>query len=103
MLALSSSRCAMASVVRVQPARVMLPTPLSRGAMVVEAAVPKKKMSKSKKNIRKAAWKAKVLPYAEKAFFLAKLALQQGDGARESKDKDMTIKKAEEAPAEGSQ
>ncbi len=70
MLALTSSRCAAFSApVRVQPARqMMFPAP-GRSALVVEAAVPKKKVSKSKKNIRKAAWKKEVLPYVEQALF----------------------------------
>ena len=103
MQALASSRCAL----RVQP---VAPASVSRGSMVVVAAVPKKKMSKMKTDIRKAAWKAKVLPAAEKALFLAKLALQK-DGSRESRDKDMSIAApgggeaapAEAPPAESSQ
>jgi hypothetical protein len=105
MQALASSRCA----VRVQP---VAPASMSRGSMVVVAAVPKKKMSKMKTDIRKAAWKAKVLPYVEKAFYMANLALQQGGGNRKSSDKDMAIAApgsetaapvAEAPPAEGSQ
>ncbi|KAG2495022.1 hypothetical protein HYH03_006954 [Edaphochlamys debaryana] len=90
MLALSSSRCAAFSTpVRVQPARQMaFPAP-SRTALVVEAAVPKKKTSKSKTAIRKAAWKKEVLPYVEQALFKAKLALKAG--TRDSTDKDMVV------------
>lgn len=90
MLALTSSRCAAFSApVRVQPARqMMFPAP-GRSALVVEAAVPKKKVSKSKKNIRKAAWKKEVLPYVEQALFKAKLALKEG--SRDSTDKDMVV------------
>lgn len=83
------SRCAFGSAAAPRaPLRVTAP---SRTPMVVVAAVPKKKMSKSKTNLRFTTWRNKVLPYAEKALFLAKLALQQGDGSRDSKDKDMSI------------
>jgi hypothetical protein len=37
-------------------------------------AVPKKRTSKSKKNIRKNAWKKKVIKQAIRALFIAKLA-----------------------------
>ncbi|GFR51488.1 hypothetical protein Agub_g13900, partial [Astrephomene gubernaculifera] len=91
MLALSSTRCAaFSATTRVQqPARpIGFPAP-SRTALVVEAAVPKKKTSKMKTAIRKAAWKKEVLPYVELALFKAKRALQAGN--RDSTDKDMVI------------
>ncbi|GLC60385.1 hypothetical protein PLESTB_001606600 [Pleodorina starrii] len=133
MLALSSSRSAAFSAnVRVQPARQMaFPAP-SRTALVVEAAVPKKKTSKSKTAIRKAAWKKEVLPYVEQALFKvnynlislyplncwtrleafearphavaaqAKLALKEG--SRDSSDKDMIVGgQAEAASADSSE
>ncbi|KXZ53708.1 hypothetical protein GPECTOR_6g625 [Gonium pectorale] len=102
MLALSSARSAAFSVnVRVQPARQVAMVP-GRTALVVEAAVPKKKTSKSKTAIRKAAWKKEVLPYVEQALFKAKLALK--DGSRDSSDKDMVVGgQAAEASAEESQ
>nr|YP_004581351.1 ribosomal protein L32 [Schizomeris leibleinii]AEH05390.1 ribosomal protein L32 [Schizomeris leibleinii] len=37
-------------------------------------AAPKKRTSKSKKNIRKNAWKKKVVKQAMRALFIAKLA-----------------------------
>jgi len=40
-------------------------------------AVPKKRISKSKKNTRKANWKRKAKKMAEKSFSLAKTMLQQ--------------------------
>nr|ANB40231.1 ribosomal protein L32 [Koshicola spirodelophila] len=40
-------------------------------------AVPKKKTSKSKKNIRKNAWKKKVLKQAIRALSIAKLIEQE--------------------------
>nr|YP_009184882.1 ribosomal protein L32 [Jenufa minuta]ALO62999.1 ribosomal protein L32 [Jenufa minuta] len=39
-------------------------------------AVPKKRTSKSKKNLRKNVWKKKILKQAEKALFLAKSILK---------------------------
>nr|WVD55733.1 ribosomal protein L32 [Tetradesmus sp. JML-2023c] len=42
-------------------------------------AVPKKRTSKSKKNIRKNAWKQKVTKKATRALFLAKLVLSKGE------------------------
>ncbi|GLI67103.1 hypothetical protein VaNZ11_011308 [Volvox africanus] len=96
MLALSSSRsAAFSATTRVQPARQMVFTAPSRSALVVEAAVPKKKTSKSKTAIRKAAWKKEVLPYVEQALFKAKLALREG--SRDSSDKDMVISGQAEA------
>lgn len=78
------------SGVRVQPraSPAVAPAP-SRGSMVVVAAVPKKKVSKSKTAIRKNVWKAQAQATAQKALFLAKLALKEG--SRDSSDKDMAI------------
>nr|WVD56145.1 ribosomal protein L32 [Tetradesmus sp. JML-2023b] len=42
-------------------------------------AVPKKRTSKSKKNIRKNAWKQKVAKNATQALFLAKYVLSKGE------------------------
>nr|WVD55799.1 ribosomal protein L32 [Tetradesmus distendus] len=42
-------------------------------------AVPKKRTSKSKKNIRKNAWKQKVAKKATQALFLAKYVLSKGE------------------------
>nr|WVD56076.1 ribosomal protein L32 [Tetradesmus arenicola] len=42
-------------------------------------AVPKKRTSKSKKNIRKNAWKQKVAKKATIALFLAKYVLSKGE------------------------
>nr|YP_009184790.1 ribosomal protein L32 [Jenufa perforata]ALO62911.1 ribosomal protein L32 [Jenufa perforata] len=39
-------------------------------------AVPKKRTSKSKKNIRKNVWKKKIFKQAEKSLFLAKSLLK---------------------------
>ena len=78
MQALSSSRgAAFSAQVRVQPARLVAMAP-SRSALVVEAAVPKKKMSKSKTAIRKAAWKKEVLPYVEQALFKVRIGAACG-------------------------
>nr|YP_009184530.1 ribosomal protein L32 [Treubaria triappendiculata]ALO62689.1 ribosomal protein L32 [Treubaria triappendiculata] len=49
-------------------------------------AVPKKRTSKSKKNIRKNAWKKKVLKQASKSLFLAKHLLK-------NKPKDSSVEK----------
>ncbi|KAG2429798.1 hypothetical protein HXX76_010582 [Chlamydomonas incerta] len=98
MLALSSSRsAAFSATVRVQPARQVALAP-SRSSLVVEAAVPKKKTSKSKTAIRKAAWKKEVLPYVEQALFKAKLALKEG--SRDSADKDMVVSTQTEEKSE---
>lgn len=87
MLSLSASRCAFSSGLSVQSTRAKYPAP-SRTTLVVEAAVPKKKVSKSKTNIRFANWNRKVWPQAERALFLAKRAMKAGN-AQESSDKDM--------------
>lgn len=42
-------------------------------------AVPKKRTSKSKKNIRKNAWKKKVVKQAIRALFIAKLAQMESN------------------------
>ncbi|PNW81362.1 hypothetical protein CHLRE_07g352850v5 [Chlamydomonas reinhardtii] len=98
MLALSSSRsAAFSATVRVQPARQVALAP-SRSSLIVEAAVPKKKTSKSKTAIRKAAWKKEVLPYVEQALFKAKLALKEG--SRDSADKDMVVSTQTEEKSE---
>ncbi|PNH11317.1 hypothetical protein TSOC_001869 [Tetrabaena socialis] len=97
MQTVSSSRCAaFGATVRVQPVRMALLAP-SRTSLVVVAAVPKKKMSKSKTAIRKAEWKKEVLPYVEMALFKAKLALKEGN--RDSADKDMVVGGQAAAPA----
>lgn len=81
MLALSSSRsAAFSATVRVQPARQVALAP-SRSSLIVEAAVPKKKTSKSKTAIRKAAWKKEVLPYVEQALFKVREDELYGKGA----------------------
>lgn len=40
-------------------------------------AVPKKRTSKTKKNIRKSAWKRKILNKVNKAFTLAKMIYKE--------------------------
>nr|YP_009632294.1 ribosomal protein L32 [Parallela transversalis]AYQ22883.1 ribosomal protein L32 [Parallela transversalis] len=44
-------------------------------------AVPKKRMSKSKKNIRKTHWKEKISKQATRALFLAKFVLKQQENS----------------------
>lgn len=105
MQCLSSRSSAMGGLrVAVTPARALFPAP-SRSLVTVEAAVPKKKTSKSKRSIRKAAWKKEVNPYVTRALFLAKMALTKGEG-RESRDSDMQVASAtaatEAPPAESS-
>nr|AYQ94291.1 ribosomal protein L32 [Chaetopeltis orbicularis] len=55
-------------------------------------AVPKKRTSKSKKNIRKNAWKKKVLKQATRALLLAKYGistLDQSNSDTNSSEKDI--------------